>query len=204
MKSVLFLTESESIFTHWKEALKGSGCGVARIKDAASCNRYFSRYKNAIVLIQLGSYGIQVQKFIKDVNEFFPGVKIMCMSDLPSFEEGYPLVTAGIKGYGNSRMASVHLKQAIEIIDAGNLWFYPEFMASLIKNSNRPAASKNENIGRLTERENEIAGLVSKGLSNRDIAEQAGISERTVKAHLTSIFEKLEVSDRLSLALVYK
>ena len=53
----------------------------------------------------------------------------------------------------------------------------------------------------LTEREYEVAMAVGQGLSNREIAEQLGLGERTIKAHLTTTFEKLQVRDRVQLAL---
>jgi len=65
--------------------------------------------------------------------------------------------------------------------------------------------SKRAAAGRLlylTEREREIAALVGNGGTNKQIARQLDISERTVKAHLTGIFRKLGVADRLKLALL--
>ena len=53
----------------------------------------------------------------------------------------------------------------------------------------------------LTPRESEVAEMAAKGASNQEIAASCGISERTVKAHLSAIFEKLGVVDRLQLAL---
>jgi DNA-binding NarL/FixJ family response regulator len=56
-------------------------------------------------------------------------------------------------------------------------------------------------LGSLTKREREIAELVGRGISNKHIAEQLNISDRTVKAHLTAVFGKFQVTDRLQLAL---
>jgi DNA-binding NarL/FixJ family response regulator len=53
----------------------------------------------------------------------------------------------------------------------------------------------------LSDRERQVAQLVASGSSNREVAEQLSISERTAKAHLTSIFEKLGLRDRLQLSL---
>ena len=57
-------------------------------------------------------------------------------------------------------------------------------------------------LKRLTQKEQEVALLLKKGLSNKEIALHVGITERTVKAHLSSIFEKTGAKDRLALALV--
>jgi len=56
-------------------------------------------------------------------------------------------------------------------------------------------------VGDLTDREREVLTLVAKGLANKQIARSLGISERTVKAHLTSVFQRIGVTDRTSAAL---
>ena len=56
----------------------------------------------------------------------------------------------------------------------------------------------------LTKRERQVAQSVSNGLSNREIAERLNISERTVKARLTTVFQKLGVRDRVQLALLMR
>jgi DNA-binding NarL/FixJ family response regulator len=53
----------------------------------------------------------------------------------------------------------------------------------------------------LTPREAEVLGLVKSGLANKQIARRLGISERTVKAHLTSVFQRIGVADRTQAAL---
>ena len=62
----------------------------------------------------------------------------------------------------------------------------------------------NDLLENLTRREYEIAMLVGKGESNKKIAQHLAITERTVKAHLTEIFRKLQISDRIKLALIMK
>ena len=62
----------------------------------------------------------------------------------------------------------------------------------------------NELLDNLTRREYQIATLVGRGESNKRIAQQLAITERTVKAHLTEIFRKLRISDRVKLALIMK
>jgi DNA-binding NarL/FixJ family response regulator len=64
-----------------------------------------------------------------------------------------------------------------------------------------PVEERTDKMSALTTREVQIAKAVSEGRGNRDIATQLGITEQTVKNHLTSIFEKVGVSSRLQLAL---
>ena len=64
------------------------------------------------------------------------------------------------------------------------------------------ATRKQVSLDELTKRERQVALAVADGLSNREIAERLSISERTVKARLTSVFQKLEVRDRVQLALL--
>ena len=76
--------------------------------------------------------------------------------------------------------------------------------ASLLAEMRRPAESKKQEptedkTARLTAREREVISLVGKGLKNKQIAERLSISESTVRHHLTSVFNKLEVCDRLEL-----
>ena len=64
----------------------------------------------------------------------------------------------------------------------------------------KPERSSRNSSGYLTEREREIAPLIRSGATNKEIANRLGITEATVKSHLTDIFRKLGISDRLGLA----
>jgi len=97
------------------------------------------------------------------------------------------------------------LRQVLQVIGAGHVWVGPDIMRDLLAGVRLSPAKPTEpqalwSMG-LTEREREIAGLAANGSANREIAEQCGITERTVKAHLAGVFAKLGVVDRLQLAL---
>lgn len=132
-----------------------------------------------------------------------PFSKVMVLSDAPSFEEGSRLLPLGIRGYGNTYMHYKHLKQAMITIESGAVWLYPAFMRQLISGATA-TRRQNDILNRLTERERETALLVKEGKSNKEIAKELEITERTVKQHMSNIFEKLGVSDRLSLAMLFK
>ncbi len=133
--------------------------------------------------------------------ELHPLLKTFVLSNTPSFQEGEELLALGAKGYANTYIHETHLMQALSVIESGNIWLYPEFMQHLITKI-QPKEPKDDRLELLTEREKEIAQLVAKGMTNKEMASELSITERTVKNHLSHIFEKLQVTDRLSLALM--
>ena len=135
--------------------------------------------------------------------EAFPDAKILVLSQHPKFEEGIVLLQKGINGYGNLYMQKVHLLQALSTIKNGAVWLYPEMMQSLILLGSNAVVNEDA-LETLSTREREVAREIEKGLSNKEIATALEITERTVKAHLSHVYEKLGVSDRLALAMLLR
>lgn len=129
-------------------------------------------------------------------------LQLFVLSDSPNYAEGRVLLQAGIRGYGNTYMHTLHLHQALNMIKRGDIWLYPSFIQHLIKSTVQKSLTKNELLEKMTEREREIALYVAQGLSNKEIASELDITERTVKAHLSSLFDKIDIHDRLKLAIV--
>jgi len=127
-------------------------------------------------------------------------VKVFVLSANPSYDEGSELLKYNIMGYSNRYIAPLHLKDALLNITAGKVWLYPEFIQEMIQRLQHKQ-TESDLLERVTNKEKEIALHVKKGMSNKEIAYQLNITVRTVKAHVSSIFEKLGVSDRLTLAL---
>jgi DNA-binding NarL/FixJ family response regulator len=97
------------------------------------------------------------------------------------------------------------LKQVQQTVISGQVWIGRDLMQLLLSSASKAGALITRmNHGwdtTLTAREKEIAVLAANGASNKVIAANCSITERTVKAHLASIFEKLDLTDRLQLAL---
>ncbi|HRE31701.1 MAG TPA: helix-turn-helix transcriptional regulator, partial [Candidatus Berkiella sp.] len=100
------------------------------------------------------------------------------------------------------------LPKVINTVMANELWVDRKFVTRLLLEiedithaKHQEAKHLDKGVAAMTPRECEIAGLVATGASNRKIAEQLSISERTVKAHLGVIFRKIGITDRLQLAL---
>ncbi len=125
----------------------------------------------------------------------------------PSVATGKMLILRGVKAYGNIRMLSNHFQQMIQTVGDGNIWTYPELTAILSKISDKPSINDDALKlikSRLTDKELEVIYLILEGLTNDAIASKLAITTRTVKAHVSSIFSKLHVNDRISLVLLLK
>jgi len=132
---------------------------------------------------------------------------LIALSDQPSDEEALACFAAGAKGYCNSHALPEVLQRVAQVVCQGGLWIGESLMQRLLQGTARiptpaPAPAESDWAALLTEREREVATAVAAGASNKEIARQLGITERTVKAHTGAIFGKLGVRDRLQLSLL--
>jgi two-component system, NarL family, nitrate/nitrite response regulator NarL len=131
--------------------------------------------------------------------------RMVVLERCPTIKTGKMLLGHTVKAYGNARMLDLHLMQLLNTVRDGKVWMYPELMAAMIEETNtKDLYIDAELLDRLTEKEQEVTLLVLEGLTNDAIGRRLEITSRTVKAHLTSIFQKLHVNDRLSLVLLLK
>jgi len=139
-----------------------------------------------------------------------PACKLFILSDRPDDAEGLDFIRLGVIGYANSYISPERLQEAARIVASGSVWINQQLMQRLIAESipaqqkkvGETEAEKRERLQALSDRECQIADLVAQGLSNLQIAEQLGITERTVKAHLGAIYAKTATRGRLGLALL--
>lgn len=133
------------------------------------------------------------------------GFDVVALTSAPTDYEGYELMKLGVRGYCHAESVPEQLQEVSQVVRAGGYWVPPGIIQRLIQFSTRIPKSTDQatvdEFEQLTERELEVAKMVGKGASNKEIAEVLSVSERTVKAHLTAIFEKLDLRDRVQLAL---
>ena len=131
------------------------------------------------------------------------------MTSTSNDREGLAALKAGARGYCNLDMDPQLLKKAVSVVVKGEIWVARNVFAPLLEELTSLTERRHKEfppnldtrLDRLTPREREIAQLVGGGASNKEIAGRLNITEATVKAHLTAIFRKLGLSDRLGLAL---
>lgn len=113
----------------------------------------------------------------------------------------------GARGYFNDELPLTKLHDALQLILHGEVWVERHVISGLIDElTHTPSISEQQKqaLDTLSPKELEVAKLVSHGATNKMIAREMNITERTVKAHLTNIFQKMGLPDRLSLAIFFR
>ena len=131
------------------------------------------------------------------------GAVVAIADDKPGVASMLRFTSAGVNAYFNSYMAAPHYAQMIRLLTSGNSWFPPALLTQAFELA-RTAIPNEDRLEILTERERQIALAVAEGKNNKLIADECNITERTVKSHLTNIFKKLDINDRVSLVVYLK
>jgi len=134
-----------------------------------------------------------------------PGTKVLILSAFVDDDLIVEALQLGAKGYLTKTLTRTDLLKAIRATHAGELWaerrVLTQTLEDLLERVNNLHGSIRDAREILTEREQEVVKWVIQGMTNKEIASQLGISEKTVKTHLSNIFSKLNVSKRLQLLL---
>ena len=133
-----------------------------------------------------------------------PNTHVLVLTACDEKEEHVRAFRLGAKGVILKDSARQTLMQAIRTVCRGEVWMDPRMSGSLAEELSHmgegdPISTRQENG--LTERELEIVRLVASGYKNKEVGGTLAISERTVKTHLTNIFQKLGVRDRVGLVM---
>lgn len=212
-----FLSKSGERLDAWQQAFSDAlvlpSVGVENLPSQIACVwlRLTGESTVAEQIAQLRS------RFAQNV----PPPCLIVMSDIPSDLEALAVFSVGARGYCNAHAGVEVLQNIATVVTQGGMWIGEGIMQRLLlaprgdterpstpTSSKAPAGAKTtpETAWRaqLTSREAEVALAVAQGASNREIAVQLGITERTVKAHVGAILEKFEIKSRLQLALIVK
>lgn len=134
------------------------------------------------------------------------GQQVVVLADEPDDSLVTEALSFGASGCCNTNAAPEVLRQVAVVVANGGLWVGQHLLQQLLGSTSRvlKTATREPRVdwsSLLSEREVQVARLVASGASNKEIAAKLSITERTVKAHLTAVFEKLGLRDRLQLSL---
>jgi DNA-binding NarL/FixJ family response regulator len=132
-----------------------------------------------------------------------PASRVIVLTSFLDDERLLPAIREGAAGYLLKDVEPSELARAIRAAHAGEAIIDPTVAARLVKAiAEGPGPAGDEELERLTRREREVLGLLAHGRSNKRIAFELGISEKTVKTHVGHLFAKLGVTDRTQAALL--
>jgi DNA-binding NarL/FixJ family response regulator len=134
-----------------------------------------------------------------------PAMRVIAASSNPTQDGAIAALDAGCAAYCHAFSDAATLQQVQQVVEMGQVWVGKELMQRLLRSASRVSATLANTEPHwsepLTGRERQVAVLAANGASNQAIARDCDISERTVKAHLSAAFSKLNITDRLQLAL---
>lgn len=171
---------------------------IAEASNGEEAVTLSSEFKPDVVVMDVSMpllNGIEATKRIKKVN---PGIVVLMLTAYDDDHFVFTSLEAGVAGYLLKSVHSHELIDAVRSVYAGESVLHSAIARKVLdrfrKIKQQPA--KNDGHEDLSDREMEVLRLVTKGLSNRDIAEELCLSIRTVQGHLGNIFNKLMVSSR--------
>jgi DNA-binding NarL/FixJ family response regulator len=165
---------------------------VGEAGDGAEALAAAERLAPDVVLVDLVMPGVDGIEAIRGLRERVPGARAIVLSSFVDDEKLFPAVRAGAAGYLLKDVQPQELVEAIRTVHAGGALLHPRVASRLLEELVTDP---------LTPREREVLGLIGRGMANKVIARELSLSEKTVKAHVSSILAKLGVTDRTQAAL---
>lgn len=160
---------------------------VAETQSGLESLALYRQHEPDVVIMDLRLPGLSGFDAIRAIREESPDARIVVLSNYDGSEDVHRAVEAGAVAYLTKDASAEELVSAIESATRGKRYL-PPALARLL-NQRHPADE-------LTSRELEVLELLAQGMSNQDIGTTLGIAEKTVRIHMTHIFEKLGVTDR--------
>ena len=150
-----------------------------------------------VVLMDLVMPELDGVEATRAIREASPSTKVIVLTSFADDEKVFPAIKAGAAGYLLKDVHPAELAEAVRKASRGEALLAPSVAARLMQEvaGERPAASG------LTERELEVLRLIARGMSNKQIAHELVVSEKTVKTHVSNILAKLHLADRTQAAL---
>lgn len=171
---------------------------IAEADDGIQCIEKMRMQKPDVLLLDINMPNMSGLEVLQELKEGGIDQKILILTIHNEIEYLLKAVEIGVEGYVLKDSNSDVLKKAIITIYQGETYIQPSLAPYLRMKLNKKEKVK---LDDLTRRETEVLKLVARGLFNKEIADTLSISEKTVKNHVSSIFKKINVSDRTQAAV---
>ncbi len=204
-----FLTDaSATVPARWREAF-----AEGRALDLAELLKNLRGQDATQSMVWLNADDALWSDALQQVLQSQSGARVVLLSGAPEPQQGLLALNAGARAYTHAYAVPELLQEVATVVAHGGLWVGPDLLLRFVGSAHNALASRPAPAPvaaapaaanpwlLLSARETQVARAVSAGRSNREVAGLMFISERTVKAHLGAVFEKLGVRDRLQLVL---
>src|SRR5215831_16841562 len=200
------LVEEEALVRAALQALLTSWPGFHVVAEAATRDEAAQQLRRAhphVVLVSLGGIEDSDLKIVRELTAIAGRARLLTLVGDCNKDFRLQIIRYRARGVVLRSKPASELQKAIQTIhQTDEIWLDRAALASLITQAKGPMfvdSGRSELFGRLTEREREIVTLVTQGLKNKEVGDRLFISETTVRHHLTTIFNKLNISSRFEL-----
>ncbi|MEM6430889.1 MAG: response regulator transcription factor [Deinococcota bacterium] len=176
---------------------------LAEASDGRNAIRLAAEHVPDVVLMdlmmpQMG--GVEATRQLKQVS---PTSQVVILTSYHDDEHIFPALRAGARSYVLKTLRPAELADAVRRAAKGEAVLHPQVAARVIRDMQDPhTRDQLDPLTELTERELQVLKLIAEGQNNQSIADDLGISERTVKGHVSNILAKLHLNDRTQAAVL--
>ena len=170
---------------------------VAEAGDGAEAVRAVEAHQPDVAVLDIRMPGVTGVEATRQIKARFPQVRVLVLTAYDDDPYVFALLQAGADGYVLKTASGDELVRAVRTVHTGRTALSPEIAAKVVRQatSGRPEGAADQ-VEPLTDREIEVLRLAARGLTNRAIGHELGISHRTVQGHLANIYGKMGVNSR--------
>lgn len=174
---------------------------VARCVDGEEALRTVKHHKPDILVLDIQMPRMNGLQVLREIHDQKLPTRVVLLTAALDEDQVMEAMRLGVAGLVLKEMASKRLVQCVRHVSGGDQWLESSLVSKALEKMMKREQGSREVARVLTPRETEVVKMVATGMRNKEIAEKLQISEGTVKIHLHTIYEKLQITGRVELSL---